>query len=326
MNNYKITGSSPTLLSRVNNNILILTLALFTVFSLVTLFVVYSLEDAVFKKQLGEVYQGFLHSNRLPDDFKLVKDLSSFNLSSSEHLKYIEFDRNDKFNEFEYQGQHYHYMNVNEGILLFDTTNVRVIDGVIDDIFVILLVVFLPSLWGTFFIAKRVSTHAIKPFTKVSEVFLSDNYSLLEAKQVIEEIKEYDLRQMAKELITALEQKSLILEQQITFNQGMAHELRTPLQIMDHSVELMQSSDESLKNKPSFRRLARSIIRMKRISEALLWLTAPSSEKQSTNVKTVVERILLESDELLSTHGIDVQITSNQSLYIPVSMCEYPLP
>jgi signal transduction histidine kinase len=216
-------------------------------------------------------------------------------------------------------------MNVNEGILLFDTTNVRVIDGVIDDIFVILLVVFLPSLWGTFFIAKRVSTHAIKPFTKVSEVFLSDNYSLLEAKQVIEEIKEYDLRQMAKELITALEQKSLILEQQITFNQGMAHELRTPLQIMDHSVELMQSSDESLKNKPSFRRLARSIIRMKRISEALLWLTAPSSEKQSTNVKTVVERILLESDELLSTHGIDVQITSNQSLYIPMPEVTFEL-
>ena len=308
----------PTLLSRVNQNIFALTLALFIIFSLLTLFVVYALEDAVFKRQLQETYSDYQVTKQLPRNFSLVANLSEFNLPGSEHLKYMELDGDSHFNEFKYQRRHYHLMHTKQEVLLFDTTDVRVVQRVIDQILLILLVMFIPCLWIASFIAKRTSRHAIRPFTEVCDVFLADDDQLQQAKQAVANIRESDVRNMARQLISALENKSQLLEQQITFNQGMAHELRTPLQVMTHSIELLECSDSGLRDKPSFKRLGKSVTRMKRISEALLWLTATSEEVHQTRVSQVMLPLLAEHKALTDTHNIEVQLVLEAECVLPM--------
>jgi len=318
MKRLRFFSSTPTLLNRVNQNVFALTLALFIIFSLVTLFVVYSLEDAVFKRQLQQTYNDYRVSGQLPRDFSLVADLAEFNLSQGEHLKYIEFDAGDIYNEFNYQQRHYHLMHTQQGILLFDTTDVRVVQRVIDEILLILLVMFIPCLWLARVIAKRTSRHAIRPFTQVCELFLAPHYDLAQGKAAIESIKEQDVRDMARALMSALENKSMLLEQQITFNQGMAHELRTPLQVMTHSIELLADTDASLANKPSFQRLGKSVTRMKRISEALLWLTAVDKQQHHTEISQVLVPLLAEHKTLTDTHNIEVQLSLEAEYVLPM--------
>lgn len=311
-------GSPQTLLTRVSKNIFFVTITLFLMFSAVTFFIIYGFEDAAHEDSLRQAALSLEEGGKLPKGYKKVDDLSEFNLSPIEHLKFLDYDFDGPFLEFEYRGAHYHSMRYKNGYLILDTTGRGLVRRAIGDVTLLLLFMLVPIILFSFYIARKISAYAIKPFTDVSKVLMSDELDLELAKVSLQQIQQQDVKELALQMITALEQKSSMLQNQIVFNQGMAHELKTPLQIMTHSIELLQHIEPGLEDKGAFKRLDKSVIRMKRISEALLWLTDESEEQHSTQVNQALQTILMESQPLLSAQQILVDVNKEADLCLPL--------
>lgn len=313
-----IFNQQRTLLSRVTKNIFLVTMALFLMFSAVTFFIVYGFEDATFEENLRQTGQAIEAGASLPQGYQVVDDLSQFELSPLEHLKFLDYDFDGPFLEFEYQGTHYHSMRYKNGFLVLNTKGKGLVRRAIGDITLLLLIMLIPVVFFSLYVARKISAYAIKPFTDVRQILLSDELDIHEAKQALNEINEQDIKQLAGQMLKALEQKSLMLQNQILFNQGMAHELKTPLQVMTHSIELLQQIEQTFTNTAAFSRLEKSVVRMKRISEALLWLTDESEEEHSTSVVQAVQTILTENQPLLSAQKINVDLHQDADLLLPL--------
>ena len=90
----------------------------------------------------------------------------------------------------------------------------------------------------------------------------------------------------------------------------MAHELRTPLQVMTHSVELLGHSYQELNNVMAFQRLDKSIHRMHRMCNGLLWLTSEQVCNQSLSVNQALSSSLSKLKDLIITHKIEVEVSA----------------
>lgn len=307
----KLFNNQSTLLSRVRLHILVLTTVLFLIFSLMTIFIIYSLEDAVFKDQLQQGYTALKTGEHLTPQIKLTKESSTLDIGFGEQLKYLEFE--DNFGEFEKDTKHFHFMKTEFGILIIDTTDLSIMSRAIDDILLIMLIISIPSLILTYWISTKISAQALKPFTQLHQAVLTDVSQLTTISAVLSKIEEQDVKFVAEQLVNALEQKVNLLEEQIVFNQGMAHEIRTPLQVMSHSVELIAEANQQVEKQPAFARLTKGIARMNRISTALLWLTSTDQKSHSTEVKAVIDNILSESSSLLAKHNVEICIEDSTS-------------
>lgn len=310
-NNRKKT----TLLKRVRLHVVMLTLASFALCSLMTLFIVLSLEDAFFKEQLLQHRATTIQGHPLPDGYALLDDLASFKISAAEKLRYIEFDKN--FGEFKHNGKHYHFMYTDQGVLTLETSDIGIISRAIDDILLLMLIMLLPAFALTYWVSSKISEKALKPFTKIHQAISTKQYQTETIKRTLEDIDEEDIQLLASQLIEALDQQASMLEEQVAFNQGMAHEIRTPLQVMSNSMELIASTTDGIKALPAYGRLDNAILRMNRISSALLWLTSTSQKNHSSDVFQSIQTVLRESKLLLETHQVTPNVNKHHSLLLP---------
>jgi hypothetical protein len=67
---------------------------------------------------------------------------------------------------------------------------------------------------------------------------------------------------------------------------------------------------------PAFARLTKSVTRMQRTSNALLWLTSDQKYQQSTDVKQSIELMLNDYQELLSVHQIQCKLIPKAPLML----------
>ena len=296
-----------------------MTLGLFLMFSGTLLFVVYSLEDAVYKEQLKEAASQLARGGRLADSFRIVNDLSEFELASRFPSPSEELNPTEVFGEFSNEERHYHYMRLDGAYLLLDSTNVPIVQRALDDIMLVLIVMLVPALLLALWVAWATSRHALKPFERLGEVFAEHQSVTAVDHAEIERIEEEDVKQIARELFNALDTKARAVEQQAAFSQGMAHELRTPLQVMTHSLELLAQTQPQLSGSAPFARLEKSITRMQRISDGLLWLTSTQVFTGSINVDEIVKDTLASLESEVLTHHVDVSIDVRQP-------CQLPLP
>ncbi|MBN7796943.1 sensor histidine kinase [Parahaliea mediterranea] len=314
-----LPSARPTLQRRLTTSISLLTVALFLLFSATTLFVTYSLEDAVYQEQLKQAQREIGSNSALPANMDFVEDLTRFNIEPAWPVLSVELGENTPFGEFTADGRHYHYRVVDGGFLLLDSTDIPIVKRALDDIFLILLVILLPALLITLWVARITSKHALKPFRQLSQMFIDRQpNSTVDAAQ-LNQIREQDVKQIACELLNALEQKAEVLEQQVAFSQGMAHELRTPLQVMTHSLELLGQTHDGLPTTSAFTRLTNSVTRMQRISSGLLWLTSTQDFSGNSDVEQTVRDTLGSLEALTVSHGIDIRINCHRP-------CEMPLP
>ena len=169
----------------------------------------------------------------------------------------------------------------------------------------------IPTVLLTLWVAKLSARYALLPFTQLSSVFASGKKQTLVESIQLEAIKEQDVKQIAMKLQQALKQKADVLEQQVMFNQGMAHELRTPLQVMQNSVELLSTGQAEMASLPAFKRLEKAMIRMGRLSDGLLWLTSNQVFDGQTQVAETIVKTLDQLEEQCAAHGVIVQLNIN---------------
>jgi signal transduction histidine kinase len=311
---------SATLSIRLTKIITLLTVCLFLLFSLVTFFVAYSLEDNMLNQQLFKANIQLKQQGTLPFGVEKKSNLLEFGLTLAPNNALIEFDADDLFGEFSHKNEHYHYMKLTDGLLLMNVTTQVVVKRSAKDIFVLLLMVFIPCLCISVFIARGISRYALMPFHRLSEHFQqkaglsrkspANSKEKIIAHQLTQtiDIEEADVKEIAEQLEQALEQQQRIVEQQVMFNQGMSHEIRTPLQVMSHSAELIEAHNAELYCQPAMQRLVKSITRIKRISSALLWLTSQEEYQESCLIITVLEQILEESQNIITAHQLKVTV------------------
>lgn len=307
---------SKTLQSRLLKSISVFTLSLFLLFSATTLFIAYALEDALFKEQLQLASEKLNTDEPLPAHITLVSDITELKPTSIEQLLYLEFTNSDQAGEFSVDGKHFHYLTTEQGVLVLDTSEAGIINRAIDDILAILFFVLIPAMLLALWVARITAIHALKPFHQLSQLFVNHQNAEVMRLENLDHIHEQDVKHIALELMQALQQKAQLLEQQIAFNQGMAHELRTPLQVMTHSVEILSHSHEHLNNVTSFTRLNKSIQRMHRLCDGLLWLTSQQEFGKSTPVSQMLEASLTAFKDVIETHSIDVSIDTNANLQL----------
>ncbi len=313
---YKKTAR-PTLLSRVRQHSLWLAGILFSLFSLLTIFIVFALEDAFLEDQLQQTYQSLLQGHALPEHYLLITDTESFQTAGAEQLKYFEFD--DNSGEFKQGDEHFHFLKTDLGILLLNSSKVGFVNRAIDDISLLLLVMLIPTLIITFWLSGKLANQALKPFNLMQQALTANEPHTNKLKAVVANIQEQDLQAIANQLIHALQLQQQALHAQITFNQGMAHEIRTPLQVMSHSMELINASLPQAAELAAYQRLDKALIRMNRISTALLWLTSDAQEAHSTNLNETIQAMLKESQPLIQAHSLDIHLTEHPAtLELPV--------
>jgi signal transduction histidine kinase len=176
------------------------------------------------------------------------------------------------------------------------------------DIFIILLWVFLLCIIISIFIARTISVHALKPFHQLSQYFQNKGEPQSESFANVIDIEEADVKIIAHQLEQALEKQASLIEEQVMFNQSISHEIRTPIQVMGHSMELIEANYDEIYQQPSMQRLVKSLARIKRISNALLWLTSKDTYQSESCITTVLTRVMVESESLITVHHLDITI------------------
>lgn len=316
INNPLRTLNQKTLYTRLLKSVSILTLSLFFLFTLTTLFIAYALEDAIFKEQLRNASIHLEQNQVLPPNIKKIEDLADLKPSLVEQLVYLELGDSDITGEFKADGKHFHYLVTEQGTLVLDTTDTRYVNRALNDIFTVLFVILVPALVLGLLVAKVTAKHAIKPFHQLNALFSNSQKTEKVDSALLATIQEQDVKRIAEELWHALEQRSQLLERQVAFNQGMAHELRTPLQVMTHSTELLSHSFEALNNNRAFTRLNKSVERMHRLSNGLLWLTSEQDFNSSNNVLQLLDMALQKFSDITNTHNINVSINTDSQFEI----------
>lgn len=320
MNNSLSNVSSPTLFNRLVKIISWLTFSIVLLFTGATLLITYSFEDVLFNERLKQAHIKIKNGESLPYDISV---LDHQNVSDKQSAIYKELSRittksDNLYGEFTVKQRTYHYLITENGTILYDTTDVAIINRALEDVFIILIILLIPSIFITYIVAKHAARYALKPFTALTEIFsMSEDESLIK-ERVLADIKEQDVKQLATTLQNTLVQKARLLEQQVIFNQGMAHELRTPLQVMQHSVELLSSTHENLKASLAFERLQSSISRMNRLSDGMLWLTSDQEFNEVINTEESINKCITSLSELSEAHQIRIELNTKENLELQI--------
>jgi len=306
----------PTLTSRVTIWITLFALCLFLILSFLTLVVAYASEDTMIHNILRSVNQ-----ESIPKSSQ-IKEISFDELINGMEYQYANKEqlsaRVGGFGEFPFQEKYYHFMILEDKIMLFDSTNFVITETRIEAIIKLLLKVFIPFLIAAFFISKVIAKRALKPFSTLRTTLLKPKILATDIREINRHIKETDVKQIADELVLVLEQKEQVLAQQIAFNQGMSHELRTPLQVMTHAIELIGIKNPELIQQAVYTRLVNSMSRMHRTSEAMLWLTSTAESTHTTQVNTCLARMQQDIKQTYNNHALKIEIREQGKLLLPM--------
>jgi len=308
----------PTLTSRVTYWITLLSLCMFLILSFLTFLVAFSSEDAMIHKILRNVNTESIVLNSHVKEISLDEliNMGYGHANPNEWSK-----RAESFGEFSSGDKYYHFMVLKDKIILFNSTDFVLTETRIKGIIKLLLKVFIPFLIATFFISRIIAKRALKPFSTLQATLLKPDKLAIDIKKANQHIKEADIKQIADELVLALEQKEQVLSQQIAFNQGMSHELRTPLQVMTHAVELIGIKNPELIQQDVYLRLVNSMDRMHRMSEAMLWLTSTTKsthQTQQTQVNICLARMQQDILQTYRNHDLELDVQEEGKLTLPM--------
>ena len=229
------------------------------------------------------------------------------------------------FGEFAADSEYYHFMILDDKILLLESTEFVATRERIESIFKLLSFVFIPCLALILVLARFIAKRALRPFSQLNTIFLDSERSTSELKQCSQQISELDVKQIALELTQSLETKEYLLAEKIIFNQGMSHELRTPLQVMTHAIELIALKHPDVSQEDVYIRLLNASNRMRRVSEAMLWLGSDAIVEKPLEINTALLDIKKEVTNMFASHGliIDIHATDSLRIKLPLEVFEF---
>lgn len=306
--------AKPTLTGKVTLWVTLLSAGLFLIFGFITFIVTLGNEDAIVHDILRNVNQDRMRMEGIVSEVTFDELLErGYKSATKEELA----TKVNSFGEFAKGEQYFHFMILEDKVLLMNSTNFVLSNEKLEDILILQLKAFFPFLLLAFFTSRLIAKRSLKPFSSLQNLFLKPGSQAADIRKLNQKIKETDIRQVADGLAAALEQKELVLEQQITFNQGVSHELRTPLQVMTHAAELIALKNPDLRKQNVYQRLSNSISRMHRMSESLLWLTSNVKSEHYVQVNLNLTRLRSDIEQLFVEHSLFINIVEYDQLSLP---------
>ena len=169
------------------------------------------------------------------------------------------------------------------------------------------------------FVARRLTNTTLAPVSRLSKALKDDDldHTVLEMAQ---EFSEDEIGVLASSLVQSLEKVRASSQREYEFNRGVSHELRSPIQVAQSAIELLELQNISNKTQKPISRLKRSIAEMSDITEAFLWLASDRqiSSKEECSIGDIQSTI----DDIKSVYPDNTIVIQNQTPELP----QYPMP
>ncbi len=325
--------------SRIRNAMVGLALLLSAVFTAVIFLLIFIIEDRVFINQVKFAQAEFSHvvtngspaeiSNWQPSGATMVRIYSVNDLPSSvpESVRarvdeqpgvHEYFDENNALFIARLNGVN---NKASAGFLVYDVADLLAVRGTKVSLFLLIGCVSLIITVIAILFARRLTKSTLAPIVKLTTALKQNDLDDVIINMANEFSKD-EISVLTQELALALEGQRRAAQREFEFNRGVSHELRSPIQVAQSAVELLQEVSQNATDNTAkpIARLQRSVNEMNGIANAFLWLS--SSRSLQKNEWCTVAQLKSPIDNLKA-------MTSNPltlKLALPTADHQYPIP
>ena len=325
--------------SRIRNAMVMLTVVLCALFTGLIFLLVYVIEDQVFVNQvklaqaqftkIAEEGDPVLIQNWQPSNPTMQRVFSAEDLPTTLSLKL-------KAQIIDHAGVHEYFdddnalfisrieslpdIEIQTGFIVYDVGDLLAVRGSKLSLFLLISLVSLIITLAAMLFARRLTQATLAPVVKLSSALKENDLD----EVIIEMAKEFsndEISVLTRELANSMEAMQETAKREFEFNRGISHELRSPIQVAQSAVELLELT--STENKASAKvvsRLQRSVGEMNEITEAFLWLSSQRILEKSeyvsvAQIKSLVE--LLHANAPTDEIQLCTTLANEQRLPIP---------
>ncbi len=201
----------------------------------------------------------------------------------------------------------------------YDVSDLLAVRTSRNDLLLTVLVVSLMLIFVAVLVAYRLASQTLAPLKKLTAQ-LQDKHQDL-PNNFADDFYGDEVGLLAKQLEISIDQAQSAAQREFEFNRGVSHELRSPIQIAQNALELLDLN----KNNPDFNpravidRLCRSVEQMKQVTEAFLWLASDLEHSdQNCDMKRCAESLIVEFRATHPDHMIHLNAAVDDGLTINV--------
>lgn len=299
--------------SRIRNAMVMLTVVLCALFTGLIFLLVYVIEDQVFVNQVKLAQAQFtkiaeegdpVHiQNWQPSNPTMQRVLSAEDLPTTLSLKL-------KAKIIDSAGVHEYFdddnalfisrieslpaIEIQTGFIVYDVRDLLAVRGSKLSLFLLISLVSLIITLAAILFARRLTQATLAPVVKLSSALKENDLD----EVIIEMAKEFsedEISVLTRELANSMEAMQETVKREYEFNRGISHELRSPIQVAQSAVELLElTSTENNASAKVVSRLQRSVGEMNEITEAFLWLSSPRNLEEAEYVSVAQIKSLVE--------------------------------
>lgn len=292
--------------SRIRNALVGMSLLLCVGFSAVIFMIAFVIEDQVFVNQLKVQQNDLLiyldHGGELTGwraslpGLTLSESLTTFEgaLSASE-ATVISANQgiHEYFNEQSagFISHLVHPLSERPLFLQYDVSSLLVVRASKNSILILLGILSLLIAVLAIVLSRKLAAHTLTPIQLLTGA-LEEGQSWEKIRVIADNFSGDEVGVLARELAKSVEQEHDSAQREFEFNQGVSHELRSPIQVAKSAAELLefrqQKDTHGDPRGSELPRLKRAVQQMEEVAEAFLWL---SSDKLTSGERTSPEQI-----------------------------------
>ncbi|GAB5382458.1 MAG: hypothetical protein Alis3KO_38730 [Aliiglaciecola sp.] len=307
-----------TLGKRLNAFFVGYSICTFAMCCLLTIVSLYAIEDGFFDRKLKTAALEIENEQINLDNGQMLK----FNIVYYTEQRNLPFAganfQTNEITEISHNDRYFHVLPLNrsadtQSFLVYDVTDELLVTNSLDDLSSLFAALFVVMMVCTLFFTRFFSQIILRPFQKLVEV-VNTSAGYTEVQQLGETIREKDIKSLFLSIAENLQQREHMLNDQITFNQGISHELSTPIQVAKHATELIKSNDDV--SSRALERLKQALNKMEKTSSAFLWLSSNNTWHVSVEVTNILEDIISASRDLVQKQKLIVMTDIEQTCYL----------
>ncbi len=282
---------------RIKRAMIGLSLVLCLVFMVLTMLMVYVVEDQVFINLLkNEQHQLEQLAVDQRDDWQPSNQYMQWYLNEQQVPAEILSVTDSALGVYEYfdDGQAGFVLRgrfPDEGgdyLISFDVSGLLAVRSSRLDLWILIATVSLLLMMVSVWLAYRLANRSLSPIKQLTAQLQDEHQDLPQGFAA--DFSGDEVGILAQQLAHAIDRANQAAQREFEFNRGISHELRTPIQIAQNSLELMSLDHQrGTEHTPAMRRLERAITDMHKITEAFLWLAhGKLKDNQTVDVEAVI--------------------------------------
>ena len=199
---------------------------------------------------------------------------------------------------------------------LYELSEEKLLSSHVKQTVITLLLTFISLI-----VVNHISKSLSQPIENFSDSLLSQNPDDLQPISLPMGNQTKELIDMVTIFNRYQEQIQSLIDRERSFNRYASHELRSPLMVIKGALTLLNESDPTDFSKRQLKRIEKSVNDMSEFSEALLSLTKPIQEEDSTIIvdKSLIENITQNHSHLLENKPVTVTINIKSSYMLNFS-------